>query len=329
VNYAIIRNTKYTMGQLNVIFRHNERKNTNYSNKEIDKSKGIYNYSIKQCNIPYSKSFNEIKNTYNLQGRIKKTSNVACEYIITSSKEFFEEIGEEETKRYFETAYKFVCNFKNLGEKYIISAKVHMDESTPHLHLVFIPVVHNLDKESGKAVDKVSCTEFWKGKNSYKVLQDNFYKYMTRAGFNLERGQAENNKHIPIEQLKTITNYEMQQFEKQTIQYEKEINTNNINELKTEYKRVIKKFNTLANQYTKIKATNDNTLIKVQNIQRDYESLKENVYKLHRSNKWLKHCLNKTFECVSIMFDFPIDRLKSIINRYIKGNKNDERNNRK
>ncbi len=243
MNYAIIRNTKYTMGQLNVIFRHNERKNTNYSNKEIDKSKGIYNYSIKQCNIPYSKSFNEIKNTYNLQGRIKKTSNVACEYIITSSKEFFEEIGEKETKRYF---------------------------------------------ESGKAVDKVSCTEFWKGKNSYKVLQDNFYKYMTRAGFNLERGQAENNKHIPIEQLKTITNYEMQQFEKQTIQYEKEINTNNINELKTEYKRVIKKFNTLANQYTKIKATNDNTLIKVQNIQRDYESLKENVYKLHRSNKWLK-----------------------------------------
>ena len=152
---------------------------------------------------------------------------------------------------------------------------------------------------------------------------------MTRAGFDFERGQADNNKHIPIEQLKTITNYEMQQFEKQTVQYEKEINTNNINELKAEYKRVIKKFNTLANQYTKIKTTNDNTLIKVQNIQRNYEFLKEDVYKLHRSNKWLKHCLNKTFECVSIMFDFPIDRLKSIINRYIKGNKNDERNNRK
>ena len=111
MSYAIIRNTKYTMGQLNVIFRHNERRNTNYSNKDINKSNGIYNYSIKRCNVPYGKRFNEIKQEYNLQGRIKRTSNVACEYIITSSKEFFDEIGESETKRYFETAYKFVAGF--------------------------------------------------------------------------------------------------------------------------------------------------------------------------------------------------------------------------
>ena len=40
-------------------------------------------------------------------------------------KEFFEKIGKEETKRYFETAYQFVCEYKNLGEQYILSAKVH------------------------------------------------------------------------------------------------------------------------------------------------------------------------------------------------------------
>ncbi|MCI9247015.1 MAG: hypothetical protein HFJ30_07925 [Clostridia bacterium] len=56
-------------------------------------------------------------------------------------------IGEEETKRYFETAYKFVSNHQNLVENYILSAKVHMDESTPHLHLVFIPVVKLKDKK--------------------------------------------------------------------------------------------------------------------------------------------------------------------------------------
>lgn len=190
MGYAIIRNTQYTMGQLNVIFRHNERKNTNYSNKDINKSNGIYNYSIKSCKVPYSKRFNEIKKEYNLQERIKRTSNVACEYIITSSKEFFEEIGGVETKRYFETAYKFVMGFKNLGEQYIISAKVHMDEITPHMHLIFIPVVHKLDKKSGKTFDKISCTEFWHGRNSYKILQDNFYKYMTRAGFELSRGET-------------------------------------------------------------------------------------------------------------------------------------------
>ena len=31
-----------------------------------------------------------------------------------------------------------------------------MDENTPHLHLVFIPVVHTTDKK-GNAIDKVAC----------------------------------------------------------------------------------------------------------------------------------------------------------------------------
>ena len=51
-----------------------------------------------------------------------------CEMIFTSDKEFFDTIGIEETKRYFEESYKFICNYKNLGEKNIISAVVHFDE---------------------------------------------------------------------------------------------------------------------------------------------------------------------------------------------------------
>lgn len=70
------------------------------------------------------------------------------------------------------------ANYKNLGEKYILSAKVHMDESTPHLHIVFIPVIHKLDSKSGKQIDKIACSEYWKGKDSYKQLQDNFYNYI-------------------------------------------------------------------------------------------------------------------------------------------------------
>ncbi|MBQ7411236.1 MAG: plasmid recombination protein [Clostridia bacterium] len=326
MSYAIIRNSKYTMDKLNIIFRHNERKNSAYSNKEIDRNKSYKNYSIKKCFKPYTKMFNEMKKQYNLKGQIKKNSNIVCEYIITSDKEFFEEIGEEETKRYFETAYKFVANYKNLGEQYIVSAKVHLDETTPHLHLVFLPVVHTLDKKSGKMIDKLSCSEFWKGKNSYKVLQDNFYKYMTRAGFELERGETEKNKHIPIEQLKQVTNYEMQEFEKQSIKYEKELETDNIEELKKEYKRVIRKFNTLANQYTKVKVINENTLERVERIERDYAELEEDYYKIEKTNNWLKYCLNKTFECVSILFDYPIERIKSIVNNFIKESKNNDRN---
>ena len=318
MSYAIIRNSKYTFDKLNIIFRHNERKNSAYSNKEIDRDKSIKNYSLKRCFKPYTKMFNEMKKQHNLKGQIKKNSNVACEYIITSDKDFFDEIGEDETKRYFETAYKFVVSYKNLGEEYIVSAKVHLDESTPHMHLIYLPVVHILEKKSGKMVDKISCSEFWKGKNSYKILQDNFYKYMTRAGFDLERGETEKNEHIPIEQLKKVTNYEMQEFEKQSIKYEKELDTNDVEVLKKDYKRVIRKFNTLANQYTKVKVINETTLEKVENMEREYKVLEDDYENIRKNNNWLKYYLNKTFECVSVLFDFPIDNLKRIVKNFVE-----------
>lgn len=126
MSYAIIRNANYKMGQLLYIYRHTERKNTNYSNKDIVKENRIKNYSIQNLNTSYQKAFNNIKEKYKLKGQIKKVSNIMCVMIITSDKEFFEKIGEEETNRYFQTAYDFVANYNNLGEEFIVSAKVHL-----------------------------------------------------------------------------------------------------------------------------------------------------------------------------------------------------------
>lgn len=207
MSYAIIRNEKYKRENLKGIYRHNERRNKNYSNKNIDKSKSHLNYSIKEPTYSYEKEFDKIREKYNLKGQVKTVSNIVCEYIITSDKEFFESIGEKETKRYFETAYKFVCEYKNLGEQYILSAKVHLDEETPHLHLAFIPVVHTTDKK-GNAIDKIACSEFWKAKDSYIQLQNAFYSYITENGFDLERGKSSSREHLSVKDYKEITNYE-------------------------------------------------------------------------------------------------------------------------
>ena len=209
MSYAIIRNTKYKRETLKGIFRHNERRNKNYSNDNIDKEKSYLNYSIKSPQYSYEKEFDRIKEKYNLKGQIKKVSNIACEYIITSDHDFFESIGEEETKRFFETAYKFVAEYKDLGEQYIISAKVHRDEQTPHMHLIFLSVVHTTDKK-GNSIDKLACSEFWKAKDSYRQLQDAFYKYMVENGFDLQRGlpkEETNRQHYSVEEYKKITNF--------------------------------------------------------------------------------------------------------------------------
>lgn len=130
--------------------------------------------------------------------------------MITSDNAFFNKIGLEETKRYFKESYKFVCNYQNLGEKYIVSAAVHLDETTPHMHLVYIPVIHTKDKEGNK-IDKICCRDFWKGRDSYRQLQNAFHKYITSKGFDLERGlpvEETGAKHEKIEDLKKLTNFE-------------------------------------------------------------------------------------------------------------------------
>lgn len=210
MSFAIIRNTKYKRENLKGIYRHNERRNKNYSNDNIDKEKSYLNYSLKSPKYRYDKEFDIMKEKYDLKGQIKTVSNIACEYIITSDKQFFEEIGEEETKRYFETAYQFVAEYKNLGEQYIMFAKVHMDEETSHMYLIFLPVVHTQDKK-GNDIDKLACSEFWKEKDSYRRLQDVFYQYMTSHNFKLERGvpkEKTGREHIDIKEYKEITNFD-------------------------------------------------------------------------------------------------------------------------
>ena len=222
MSYAIIRNAKYKRENLMAVYRHNERKNKNYSNKDIDRTKTYLNYSLKDPEFNYVKEFDKIIKKYDLKGQIKTVSNIVCEYMITSDSDFFKRIGEEETKRYFATAYKFVSEFKDLGEKYILSAKVHYDEKSPHMHLIFLPVVHTKDKK-GNSIDKLACSEFWKAKDSYRQLQNAFFEYMVENGFDLQRGlpkEETERMHYTLKEYKNITNFEKTKEQLQNIKLE-------------------------------------------------------------------------------------------------------------
>ena len=326
---------KYKRENLKGIYHHNERKNYNYSNRNIDKEKSYLNYALKEPMYSYEKEFDRLKKEYNLKGKIKTVSNTACEYIITSDKEFFEEIGEAETKRYFETAYRFVSKYKNLGEKYIISAQVHMDEETPHMHIVFLPVVHTTDKNG----NKIACSEFWKGKDSYRELQDAFYDYMVSHNFNLLRGLPKeeiNRQHLDIKEYKELTNFEVTKELVESITYDIPEETN-ITDLK---KIVFNKNEKILNDIIKPKEDmikklyNENKALhdKVDELEYEYnnksvglefeyenkyERLENENYKLHniidrfyiKINKFIKWICNKfgLGDSKEIMRDFEIE----------------------
>lgn len=312
MSFAIIRNEKYTRNELKGIYRHNERKNIHYSNKEIDKSKIKQNYHLKEPKYSYELEFDRIRQKCDLKGQIHHNSIVACEYLITSNNEFFKNIGKEETERFFKCCYEFVCEYKNLGSKYIISAVVHLDETTPHLHITYIPVIHTLDKNK-KSIDKVLSSQFWKGKDSYKQLQDNFYNYITEKGFDLERGKSNNVEHISTDKLKQITEYDNIKYELNKCEL-KEKNTNDISILREENKKLIKYCNTLRGYYVKSMKAID----KVTELQEENRELEEENEKLKNENIKLHKYINTIFEYVSILFNFSKDRLKKLIEDFIK-----------
>ena len=82
-----------------------------------------------------------------------------------------------------------------------------MDEESPHMHLVFIPVIHTNDKK-GNNIDKIACSEFWKEKDSYRQLQDAFYNYIVSNNFDLQRGNPSERVHLSVKDYKNITNFE-------------------------------------------------------------------------------------------------------------------------
>lgn len=210
MSYAIIRNEKLTRAEAKGRCVHNDRRAKNHTNKDIDVSKSYMNYYIKKNELNYIKEFDKLKEKYDLKGQIRSNSIIICEMIITSDEKFFNKIGIEGTKRYFEESYKFVCNYNNLGERNILSAVVHLDEGVPHMHLAYVPVIQTRDKE-GNTIDKICCREFWKGRDSYRNLQNAFWEYVKSKGFDLERGlpsEETQNEHIPIQKYKAITNFE-------------------------------------------------------------------------------------------------------------------------
>ena len=221
MSYAIIRNENHKMNAVPLLERHNERLNRNYSNKDIDLSRTSENYHLKKIqDETYQQEFERIRTRQELKGNLRlhgeKQSTVLCEFVITSDKDFFDRLGKERTRRFFEDAYDFITA-KVGGEQYILSAVVHMDEATPHMHVAFIPVINGKDRK-GNPCKRINCSEFWKGRDSYSRLQDEYYDFITSREYDLERGE----KGSTAEHL-SVAEYKLKKTEEQLAQMSEQI----------------------------------------------------------------------------------------------------------
>lgn len=104
---------------------------------------------------------------------------------------------------------------------------------------------------------------------------------------------------------------------KETKHLEQEKKSDDIEIIRTNYKRVIHKFNTLANRYTQVKNIVEDTMLKAEKVQQENTELNQENQRLKKEISKLKNYIDKTFEYVSLLFDFSKDRLKNLVNSFI------------
>ena len=87
----------------------------------------------------------------------------------------------------------------------VLNATIHLDEKTPHLHCVVVPLIKKFDKRSNKEKWTISKKHYMKDKNYLSALQDKYHERMINNGYDLDRGiKNSDNEHIDIKQYKKI-----------------------------------------------------------------------------------------------------------------------------
>ena len=186
--YGILRFAKYKGPEIGHIEAHNERTKEKYaSNPDVDTSRSKYNFHLIE---PQRKYRAEAEKQIAEAGcRTRSDSVRVVEALVTASPEFFKGKKRAEIKEYFDYALDFIKAHQN--PKTIISATVHMDEKTPHMHLCFVPLT-----EDGR----LSAKDIVGNKKKLTWWQDEFWKHMVKKYPELERGESAGEtgrQHIP------------------------------------------------------------------------------------------------------------------------------------
>ena len=194
--FAILRFAKYKGPEISNIEAHNERTKDEYaSNPDIDKSRSCLNFHLLEPEHKYrAEAERQIKDA---GCRTRSDSVRLVEALVTATPEFFKGKKKAEIKAYFQEALDFIREYQD--QKTIISAVVHMDEKTPHMHLCFVPLT-----EDGR----LSAKDIMGNKKKLTWWQDEFWKHMVKKFPDLERGESASltgRDHIPPRVFKEMT----------------------------------------------------------------------------------------------------------------------------
>lgn len=233
----ILRVATYKSGGINYIGREEYRQDYNHKNGDIDGDRTHLNITIGNKEKTLYRAWKKRLDKLGIKIPTRKNQNVMEQLMITASPDFFKSLGWDveaakgwsrediptQIKQYFNDTLGFVKEY--IGRDNIISATIHFDETSPHMHVDYIPVISGKQKrkdvyvkdadgkcvrdEKGHAIrarsadgktlyeyvdvaPEINRGMFWTergGRQSYRKMQDLFYEQVAQK-YGLDRGQV-------------------------------------------------------------------------------------------------------------------------------------------
>lgn len=186
---------KYTKGSVQGLSIHWDRKTLNHSNQDIDNERSHLNYDLcEKEGDTLSRMHDRLSEVHCLN---RKDVKVCADWVVTLP-ESLKGLSEKEQREFFEKTYEFLKN-RYGGEKNVLAANVHNDETTPHMHFAFMPVVWDKKKQ----YEKVSAKEVLNRKDLQTFHQD-LDTFLKQEIPHIYKEGVLNNKTIGIDTVKDL-----------------------------------------------------------------------------------------------------------------------------
>ena len=175
MGYAVVHMMKIKSGAVGGIQSHNNREHEPKTNPDVDMSRSEDNYDLIPCDN-YKRSIKEkLSNLVESSRAVRKDAVVVCNFIVTSDNETMDTLGADRQREFFQDSVKWFSDRYGAGR--VLNATVHMDETTPHLHIGVMPIT-----QDGRLSAKAIFT-----KTEMKAIQTEFARDVGEK-YGLERG---------------------------------------------------------------------------------------------------------------------------------------------
>lgn len=335
MSYSILRVEGIkTLGDLRGLGKHNVDR-VSETNLDIDKEKSAENIQLIECDS-YLKRFNEITAEMRAEHNARmetiradrqKTfeqainsahNDVACEFLCTSDEEFFQGRSRAEIETWARQSLEFIEQEVGISKDKIIHASVHMDEKTPHLHVVAVPLLRAWDGRRKEETLQISRKKFIRTKEDMSLVQDKYHEKMKSCGYDMQRGESKNVRHEKIVEFKEKTNYHQevaQQSKEEASKVKQEVKSLHtkqtgleISILNREYE--LKELNKKAEEaksLDKIEVKEKGGLLRSKTVELSVEDF-ENIRTLAQASEGLRR-ENKALEKKNIQLSDKVDTL--------------------